>query len=114
MATLSNRFRRAFDELLGGSTSGAEEIILLSKSTDVGGTAAASGVDDSTESLLGALRWGLSQYGLDLYSGYRFFCALARLGNMLPHTYVSPVSFPNLIVTNSIHIACGQLIPCAD
>lgn len=89
MATLSDRFRGAVDELLGGHTNSAvpmEEIILLSKSADIGGTAAASGADDSTEALLGALKWGLRQYGLVLYSGYRFFHALARLGSMLPNT----------------------------
>ena len=89
MDALSDRFRRAVDELLGGSTSATvpiEEIILLSKSTDVGGAAEASGANDSTEPLLAALKWGLWQYGLDLYRGYRFFCALAHLGNMLPHS----------------------------
>jgi len=88
MATLSDRFREAVGELLSGSTNSAgpiEEIILLAES-GIGGTAAASGADDSTESLLGALKWGLRKYGLDIYSGYRFFYALARLWSMLPHT----------------------------
>ncbi|KAF8454023.1 hypothetical protein BGX38DRAFT_1328834 [Terfezia claveryi] len=84
MATFSDRFRGAVDEFLSGSTDSAvpmEEIILLAQPS---GTATAPGADDPTESLLGALKWGLRQYGLHLYSGYRFFCALARLGSMLP------------------------------
>ena len=90
MATVFDRFRVAVDELLqlGLGTSAVvarEEIILLSHSTDFGYDAAGSPPHDCTEPLLAALKWGLGQYGLDLYSGFRFFHALARLGRMLPH-----------------------------
>ena len=93
MATLSERFRGAVEELLGESTNSAvpvqeiiQEIILLSTPPGISGIATAPGTDDCTQSLLGALKWGLRQYGLELYRGYDFFAALTRLGRTLPHT----------------------------
>ena len=99
MAT-SEQFQSAVDELLDGSTNSAEtmeEIIFLSTPPGISGIQAAPGTEDCTESLLGALRWGLGQYARDLYRGYGFFVALVRLGRMLPNTKVSnpsPVPCP--------------------
>jgi hypothetical protein len=91
MATLFDRSRGAIDEPLGENTDtdpavAMEDNIVVAKSARVGGTAAASGGDDPTESLLGALEWGLRQYGLDIYNGCHFLRAFARRGSFIPST----------------------------